>query len=692
VPGAIEVDERGVTLTFVPNQPLSPNTEYELVVGDGVRDVDGEQLDEPYSTTFTTGTSSVGPPASLDVSPDTVYITAGTTYQLSASVRDANGNIIVGQTFTWASNDAQGLAVSPSGLVTGITPGLYNVSARVGNLTGFARVNVRTGAPASIVLSHEQASVGASRDTIILSATVRDARGRLIKYPAVTWTSSASSIATVATYQAQNIDAAFATVTGQALGTAVITASSGTAWAASNVSVVESAPVASVTVDPPAVSVILGFTTQLSATVRDQSGRVLPGRQVTWQSANGAIASVNAGGLVSALGSGTVDVTATSEGVSGTSHITGVALTFQSISLGGWFYTCGLSDGVALCWGNNTYGQLGIGSFSGQSRPAQVSGGLTFATLVSGYQRVCGITPTGAAYCWGENYSGGVGNGSVTALPGFSGVSVPAAVAGGLTFAAIATGDEHTCGLASGEAYCWGGNWHGQLGTGSMVGPESCDLQPTLPCSRVPVPVAGGHAFTTLSSGARHTCGLTTDGTAYCWGGNQAGQLGDSSTIGKPQPVPVYGGHVFVQIAVGSHHTCALKSDGAAFCWGANDGELGDGTNANSPIPVPVSGGLAFKSISAGLGSTCGVTTDGRAFCWGYNRYGQLGDGTYNDRLTPTRVVGNLTFDVVDTDGFHACGITTGRTTYCWGTNLDGELGRGNYVDSNIPVKVLGQP
>jgi len=170
----------------------------------------------------------------------------------------------------------------------------------------------------------------------------------------------------------------------------------------------------------------------------------------------------------------------------------------------------------------------------------------------------------------------------------------------------------------------------GELGDGTTVERTS------------PTPVAGGLTFAQLGRvGFYHTCGVTFDGAAYCWGDNTWGQLGDGTTTWEPSPVLVAGGLTFAAVSAGSYHTCGVTSGGAAYCWGGNSaGELGDGTFTQRTSPVAVAGGLMFATVSAGDSHTCGVTTGGAAYCWGDNPSGQLGNGTTGGgSLTPERVV-----------------------------------------------------
>jgi alpha-tubulin suppressor-like RCC1 family protein len=254
-------------------------------------------------------------------------------------------------------------------------------------------------------------------------------------------------------------------------------------------------------------------------------------------------------------------------------------LTFMAISAG-IDHTCGLTrSGVAYCWGNNHGGQLGNGSISYvNSTPVLVSGRVTFTAVGAGYEYACGLTAGGAAYCWGDNEYGELGTGDSTFSP------VPVPVSGGLTFAALATGYFHVCGLTkSGVVYCWGGNFAGELGND------------TVDHSTRPVAVSSGLTLASIGAGPWVTCGVTTAGAAYCWGSNGYGQLGSGAgaftDAANPTPVPVSGGMVLASVSPGYLHTCGVTPEGAAYCWGDNtDGELGNGSTTISATPVPVAG------------------------------------------------------------------------------------------------------
>jgi alpha-tubulin suppressor-like RCC1 family protein len=242
----------------------------------------------------------------------------------------------------------------------------------------------------------------------------------------------------------------------------------------------------------------------------------------------------------------------------------------------------------------------------------------------------------------------------------------------------VTAGVERTCGLMTdGKAYCWGRNDLGQLGDNST----QTRLTPTA--------VAGNLRFSTVAMGSGfHTCGISQS-RAYCWGSNVRGELGDGSTTNRPVPTPVAGGLLFVGIAAGGNHTCAWTGSNQPYCWGGNNaGQVGDGTTTNRSQPVQVTATLRVRSMDAGAFHTCADSLSGQLHCWGSNEYGQLGDGTITDRHDPIQAVGPVRFGPapggtsISLGAFHGCGLEdtghlAGGKAYCVGRNGDGRLGDG---------------
>src|SRR6266566_1350208 len=310
---------------------------------------------------------------------------------------------------------------------------------------------------------------------------------------------------------------------------------------------------------------------------------------------------------------------------------------------------------------------------------------LSFTGASDGGGNMCGLSLAGDAYCWGSNYDGGVGDGTRTARPH------PVLIGAGLGLQVLST-DWHTCALdASGRGYCWGYGAEGELGEGS---PDYATV------SRIPspVPVAGGHVFSSIGSGRRHTCAVALNGDAYCWGGNWGGQLGRDTLTStcwsgtgrcSDWPILVAGGLQFANVSASTwEHSCGVTTSGDAYCWGSNaSGQLGSdsATSTCDPqipqpcsfVPLRVQGGIAFKSVSTGDYFTCGVSTAGDGYCWGYGLNGQLGNGAYNNSTSPVPVSGGLSFADIRSGGY-SCGLTTGGKLYCWG---------GGYGAVPVPVR-----
>jgi hypothetical protein len=326
------------------------------------------------------------------------------------------------------------------------------------------------------------------------------------------------------------------------------------------------------------------------------------------------------------------------------------------------------STGAVSCWG--------IGWGTGGVTPVPVSGGLVFAEFKTSGFRECGRLVDGSVHCQGDNRFGtlGVGNQS-------SPVSTPTPVVGGLRFAQVAVGDDHSCArTAAGSVHCWGFNTWGQLGDGSTTE----RLVPTL--------VSGGRSFVEISAGSLNACGRESGGAAYCWGANVAGQVGDGTTsLQRTAPTAVAGGHSFVEVSVGGSHACGRRSDGSVLCWGRNDfGQLGDGTQTDRLVPTPIASTRTFVELTLGVFSSCARQADGVTFCWGQNAFGQFGNGTLSARgvSTPTLAAEGRAFADISLAGPHACGREADGTVYCWGTNDAGQLGDGTRVQRLTPVRV----
>ena len=310
-------------------------------------------------------------------------------------------------------------------------------------------------------------------------------------------------------------------------------------------------------------------------------------------------------------------------------------------------HSCALkTDGTLWCWGANGDGQLGIGT-TVTPNPLPVQVALLGADVVevdAGMAHTCVRKRDGTVWCWGRNSSGQLGDGTADgdACRNAPCRSSPQQVkALGDKSSKIASGSLHTCVLTKdGAAFCWGGNSAGQLGDGTMSPANTSPVQvQTLSSDVVAIAAGGGHS-----------CALKTDRTVWCWGRNVAGQIGNGTLDDKPSPAQVLGlsGEV-AEVDVGDLRSCARRLDGTLWCWGSNNGGiLGDGTfdgqacfsgDPCRPMPIQIAAlGVAIAEIALGTSHTCARKNDASLWCWGRNTYGQLGDGTRDDSSLPVQV------------------------------------------------------
>jgi putative Ig domain-containing protein/regulator of chromosome condensation (RCC1) repeat-containing protein len=304
------------------------------------------------------------------------------------------------------------------------------------------------------------------------------------------------------------------------------------------------------------------------------------------------------------------------------------------------------SDGTGWWWG---------GSPESAASPTQIPG---LWDVIDPGAATCGIAPDSTGWCWGENGWGQVGDGSTVHRD--SPVQLPG------EWLSISTSDQQTaCGIQTDHTgWCWGRNSEGQLGDGTTnLWPEAR-----------PVPTQVPGSWKALETLGYRTCGIRTDNTAWCWGNNKFGQLGDGTTTDRAVPTQIPGS--WKSLSMGGTSTCGISTDDTASCWGYNaNAQLGDGSTVDRHSPVQLPG--AWRSIAPG---GCGIQTDDTGWCWGRNEDGWVGDGTTTTRLVPTKLPGRWR------SLKSGCGIQTNGTGWCWGYNGSGEVGDGTTENRTSPV------
>ena len=654
-----------------------------------------------WSLILLVGTSCdnpAGPELSvLAVTPATAEIVVGDTIRLTAIGLSSAGDTIHGLLITWASSDTLVVTVSSTGLVTARGPGAATITAASGAISGPASIDVR--------IHFASVTAGADHDCGLTAAGVAYCWGENYSGQLGDGSTTARATATAVVGGHRFL----AVAAGSSFTCGIDTDSVAWCWGLNG-----------------GGTLGIGTTDELPHSAPVQA---LGGHHFRDFSATGShTCALTAQGDAYCWGAGRLGTGTSPDSIVPSPRLVEGGFAFNTLqtSVG---HSCGVTPGNAtLCWGFNSDGQLGAVTDTAFTTPTSVGDTLALAGVSAGGEQACGLQAGGAAicwggmevgegywvrrhpqrveptrsftqitatfttacgvdlssaaWCWGSNWFGELGDG--TEHPRLPGVMV----SGGHAFSSVATGDSHTCGLdVSGAAYCWGANYSGELGTGTFGGN-----------SAVPVPVSGGIAFRSIVGASSYTCGIAVDSTAWCWGTNSEGQLGDSSTTNRAQPVMVRGGLKFVDLAAGGSQyyafTCGVTATGVAYCWGdGSKGQLGTGVTDSSTVPVAVTGGLSFTRIAAGRSGNsfaCGVTSGGSAYCWGANRFGTLGRGDTVSSSAPVAVAGGLTFTDIAAGSAFACGRTGGAAVYCWGNNTGGQMAQGSLgIESLRPIPAV---
>ncbi|HEU4838392.1 MAG TPA: LamG-like jellyroll fold domain-containing protein, partial [Micavibrio sp.] len=376
---------------------------------------------------------------------------------------------------------------------------------------------------------------------------------------------------------------------------------------------------------------------------------------------------------------------------------------------------CGLrASGKISCWGAGSNGQIGNGTTTATNPlPLEVSDPGPFIDLAVSGPTNCAIKETGSVWCWGTDGSNVLGDGDLNS----SNVSIPVQAKIGNAFqisgsnlamhalvhtsanaplgtrdfngkfsvAASETNALHACQIrADGTIWCWGTENNGELGNGGAATDSTA----------TPVRVTDPGPWYQVSAGREHTCGIKTDGSAWCWGNDANGELGNAGTAGdqvSPSPVTNVDTVQWTQISAGSgSHTCGIKADGSAWCWGSDmNGKLGNGAGGNATQPSAITSSLPWTMISAGQGSSCGIKSDSTLWCWGDASNGKLGNGTTTPHLQSPAQIGTDKWSYVMTSSETSCGIKTDGSLWCWGFDGNGILGNGATLTASQTVPNL---
>ena len=388
----------------------------------------------------------------------------------------------------------------------------------------------------------------------------------------------------------------------------------------------------------------------------------------------------------------------------------------------GTSHSCAIRNGQLWCWGDNMFGQVGVGSGDFWIVPRPVNGDSDWSKVSAGEHHTCGIKGAGELWCWGDNGHGQVGDGSSDVEK-----PTPVRISASETWVDVAGGNYHTCAVTTGGAvWCWGANNRGQLGR--APGPDE----------HSPVPFVSARFYLRVAAGESHTCLVAAPAVMLCFGSNSAGQLGGGAGGFAATPQQVAGGNwtavaasedfslgiqgngavqawgfgiagvtgsdvwhdskqptelaagSWTQVGAGGLHACMIASDGTLWCLGRNEsGQLGLGDTATRLTAVQeLHRYTDWSRVAPGSWHTCALRGQpGGAYCWGNNTYGEAGSSPGVDVAQPTQIGSATDWSRIGAGTSHSCGIRSG-TLLCWGRNYDGQLGNGSNLDRSSPGTV----
>lgn len=355
---------------------------------------------------------------------------------------------------------------------------------------------------------------------------------------------------------------------------------------------------------------------------------------------------------------------------------------WKSVSAG-HAHSCAITvDGQLWCWGAHGDGQLGAGNMEDALHneairtPVQAGDDDSWREVFPGTNHTCALREDNTLWCWGRNSYGVLGLGDAPDP------SIPQQVGTADDWKDFSMGDfHHACGVRTdGTLWCWGHNGHGKLGLGDSDDRDS------------PQQVGDHEGWTRVDNGFSHSCAIRDDGTLWCWGQGLHGRLGlGDDEDNKDTPQRVGSDDDWADVATGNSTTCGLRSDGTLWCWGGNSaGVLGIGESSSKSTPQQVGDDSDWKAPIEVFQHVCARRDGDELWCWGNNHLGRLGIGDTDNRDTPHQVSEDANWSDVAIGRDHTCGIQEDATLWCWGYGHD--LGNFDVTNRSVPQQIGRSP
>ena len=324
-------------------------------------------------------------------------------------------------------------------------------------------------------------------------------------------------------------------------------------------------------------------------------------------------------------------------------------------------------DGTLWAWGNNEWGQLGLGDRNDRATPAQVGHDSDWATLATGGASLLATKRDGTLWAWGEHDVGDWGDRDDR--------DAPTRIGGDSRWVSVINGFAID---RDGALWAWGANDFGDLGLGDHTYRDT------------PTRVNSSVGWATVSS-CWASFGVKQDGTLWAWGYNDFGLLGLGDYDGRDTPTQVGRDRDWLTVTTGNSWEIAfaIKRDGTLWAWGDNDlGLLGLGDCDRRDTPTQVGYDGDWLSVVTDGSSSFAMKRDGTLWAWGQNGQGKLGVGDCVYRDAPTQVGSASGWMTLATDGESVIAIKREGTLWAWGSNKFGQLGLGDRDDRHRPTQI----
>jgi alpha-tubulin suppressor-like RCC1 family protein len=341
---------------------------------------------------------------------------------------------------------------------------------------------------------------------------------------------------------------------------------------------------------------------------------------------------------------------------------------WQSVDAGANHTLAIRNDGTLWSWGSNNFYKLGYETPSGTNPiPSMVGSDNDWVKISAGEWHSAGIKTNGTLWIWGYNAygQGGQGtNGTANAI-----IDAPTQVGSNNNWQSVSVGTNYTLAIKNdGTLWGMGTNEHGELGIGSST------------FSNLPIQIGTFSNWKQVSANNGYSVGIKTDGTLWQWGNNVTN-------------IPTQFGTDIDWDKIADSGTFGIKTNGTLWAWGYNQfGQLGDGTTINRPNPVQIGTDTNWLKISNHYNHTLATRTNNSLWVWGDNDYGQLGDATLIDKIIPLQIGVETNWISISSGEYFSIGIKSDGTFFSWGRNYDGRLGNGTITDVNVPTQVSCTP